>query len=541
MKYNIFFVDDEFLIREVLRDLISDNPLFTICGEAADGEVALMLMQDLKPDILITDIRMPFMNGLELARIVKKTMPWVRIIILSGHDEFEYARKSISVGVDEFLLKPVCADDILKSLNQIALDIERERTREIDKSKIEEQIKSVGMLAKNQLLDELLIGGVDTTEAIRRAGELGIALLSPYYLVALTELPLEAPDAKLYFSIRGVLEDIMNSYPKVIHFFSGMDRFILIFKGEDPNAVNETAYELARAIIYTLIKKLNYPVSVGVGSPVCRVGEIATSYFDAQRAYRYIRYMSPAQIANAGELNPRLETHNFESLANSPFLERLKFTKLKDAPVLADQLLRDIRTKSGNSMIFSNYILIDVFVSAARFIKELGGNPSDFLPRYENEKQLMMLGGVSNGIESLREPLVKLIADTIAFRDECGVSKHADIIKKAQEYVRANYADASISLQTVAKAVSVSPNYFSTIFSQEAGETFTEYLTSVRLKKSVELLLETGDNLVDIAFSVGYNEPHYFGYLFKRYFGLSPGSYRTKHKNTAPVETEPSY
>ena len=126
--YKVFLVDDEIVVREGIRNsVLWENTHYTLAGEAPDGELALSMIQETKPDILITDIRMPFMDGLALSRIVKKTLPWIKIIILSGHDEFEYAREAISIGVEEYLLKPVSAQEMLKSLEKLAKRIDGEK------------------------------------------------------------------------------------------------------------------------------------------------------------------------------------------------------------------------------------------------------------------------------------------------------------------------------------------------------------------------------------------------------------------------------
>ena len=126
--YKIFIVEDEFLVREGIRNKINwENTQFMLSGEASDGEMALAMIQEIKPDILVTDIRMPFMDGLELSRIVKRTLPWIHIIILSGHDEFEYARDAISIGVDEYILKPINSSILLATLEKLPSPSKRRR------------------------------------------------------------------------------------------------------------------------------------------------------------------------------------------------------------------------------------------------------------------------------------------------------------------------------------------------------------------------------------------------------------------------------
>jgi two-component system response regulator YesN len=125
--YKVFLADDEIVVREGIRNSIPwDKTPYTLAGEAPDGEMALSMIRDIKPDILVTDIRMPFMDGLALSHIIKKNFPWIKIIILSGHDEFEYAREAISIGVEEYLLKPVSAQEMLKALDKVAKQLDEE-------------------------------------------------------------------------------------------------------------------------------------------------------------------------------------------------------------------------------------------------------------------------------------------------------------------------------------------------------------------------------------------------------------------------------
>ena len=148
--YSVFIVDDEVIVREGIRSKIDwDNTQFSFAGEAADGEIALSMIQDIKPDILITDIKMPFMDGLELSRMVKKLQPWVRIIILSGHDEFEYAKKAISIGVEDYILKPFTSENLLSSLNKIATALDKQKQQFTDISRMKSELESSTALIRD--------------------------------------------------------------------------------------------------------------------------------------------------------------------------------------------------------------------------------------------------------------------------------------------------------------------------------------------------------------------------------------------------------
>ena len=141
--YSVFLVDDEPIVLEGIRSKINwEEAGFSFAGEATDGEIALSMIHELKPDILITDIKMPFMDGLELAAAIKKTQPWIKIIILSGHDEFDYAKKAISIGIEDYLLKPFTAEEVLESLKKVSVQIDKERTQLSDITKMKEELRT---------------------------------------------------------------------------------------------------------------------------------------------------------------------------------------------------------------------------------------------------------------------------------------------------------------------------------------------------------------------------------------------------------------
>jgi two-component system response regulator YesN len=345
----------------------------------------------------------------------------------------------------------------------------------------------------------------------------------------LIEIPSNVPDFKIYLLVRELLGNILESYGEVLHFAGSADRQILIIKGDDPVNMNETAYVLAGAISVSIQKQLDITVYVGIGRSVGRVREISNSYGEACRACKYIQFIGNGQIASFSDLTREERSRNFERLANNAVLERLKYTNYKDSEKLAEQYVNDIGETGKTSMLLSNYLMVDMLVCAARYIKELGGNPSEVLPGFDSDSQqfFTLFEGSSEKLSAIITDIVK---KTISFRDSCNTSKHSVAIKKAKEYIKENFNDPSMSLYTVAKVVAISPNYFSTIFSQETGELFIEYLTGVRIARSKELLVTSNMLLADIARQVGYNEPHYFNYLFKKYVGVPPGVYRNKNK-----------
>ena len=185
----VFIADDEEIIRDGIRNCIEkEQERFLFAGEAPDGEMALPMLMEMKPDVLITDIRMPFMDGLELAKVVRRTMPWLRIVFLSGHDEFEYAQKAVSLHADAYLLKPVSSAQLIETLGQVAEQIEQEQ----------QQLRSEGANSRSEheedvlrehFLNDLLSGSVPTAEAAVQGERWGLLLTAKQYLVCIVRLP----------------------------------------------------------------------------------------------------------------------------------------------------------------------------------------------------------------------------------------------------------------------------------------------------------------------------------------------------------------
>ena len=228
--YKVFLADDEASMREGVRNNVKwDGSDFVLAGEAPDGELALSLMQEIMPDILITDVRMPFMDGLELSKIIKKAMPWVKIIILSGHDEFEYAQQAITIGIEEYLLKPVTSEKLMEALKKVAARIEAEKS---SLRNVENLINDARRVRADRLLSDLLYGNITLEKALPLAEELNISIASDYYLVMLIELRDQPQDShNAAYRAFACITGILNDWDNIVYFIQGLDRVVCVLKG----------------------------------------------------------------------------------------------------------------------------------------------------------------------------------------------------------------------------------------------------------------------------------------------------------------------
>ena len=530
--YKVFLVDDEIVVREGIRDNVNwDQTSFTLVGEAPDGEMALPLIQEIKPDILITDIKMPFMDGLQLSRFIRKSMPWIKIMILSGHDEFNYAKEAISIGVTEYLLKPISSSDLIKSLNKVAAQIEEEKTERESLEKIRCQLKSNTSLLKDQFLNELALGMVKSVEAIERCNQFSINIIAKYYLVEIIEAEIKdstnsREQHSQYLKMESIISGIVDQNTDIISFKRNMEETVLVFKGDSTIELEENAYSFAQSIKYEVERNTGYLLTIGIGNPRERIHGISESFMEADTAKNYKYVFGRNKIIGIRDIKADgVSSNDLIKLNKMSIIEYLKYgTKANIQEYLSDYIecLSEPRLKS---LIYTYYAFMDIVMTSARFVKDLGGDIETIVPEIATlEKILECLDSVAK----FQEYAEKIVAKVFDFRDSKVESRYSSIIGKAKEYISSNYFNPEITLNSLASFVNISPSHFSTIFSQETGQTFIEYLTLTRIKKAMELLKTSNKKSSEIAYAIGYNDPHYFSYLFKKVTGLTPKEYRSE-------------
>jgi len=530
--YKVFVVEDEFVIREGIRNMMSyNNTNYTLCGEAGDGEMALAMIQELHPDILITDIKMPFMDGLELSKIVRRTMPWIRIIILSGYDEFDFARDAISIGVDEYLLKPVGATELFAVLNKVIIRFEEEKKQRTDIEMLHREIYSSTHVTKNKFLDKLIMGALSTTAALTEAQNANIDLIARYYVLLNVQIDASGTDYNDLLEAKGCINRLLKDRTDIISFFRNEDNFLLIIKGTSRESIDQGAYETANVLKHEYETKTQAILTIGIGSITDRIGEISKSFLDSKKAIKFLSRFKPGQIIGINDIEKEPMTTSFIMTGHDSIDEKLKYASRKDIPDMIEHYTQGIDNSNTQSFLFTYYILMDIVVGSSRLITELGGDAHSIILEMDNPT---LLFDIAASKETFTHYVINLLEKVIDFRDSCQDMRYGNVIRKARKYINDHYSSASISLNTVAAEVALSPNHFSTIFSQETGETFIEYLTHTRIDQAKILLTTTSMRLADIALTIGYNESHYFSYLFKKNVGMSAREYRQKFiiKNT---------
>lgn len=523
MPYKVFFVEDEIITREGIRENVDWQANgFEFCGEAADGEMALPLLRTTQPDVLITDIKMPFMDGLQLSKIVRECMPWVKIVILSGHDEFEYAQEAIKLGVTDYLLKPVTVQKLQTVLQKLVVQLDQERKEQASLKKLQEQVEENRAMLSERLLFKLVVGAVSPTEALEKGQVLGLNLSARHYLVVILKIELrdrsEPYDHDEYQRIQNQVIGLLEQNPDIFVLKRDWGDLILIMKGHTEEYIKEECDVLIEEIREDLAKT-RYQVTVGVGTSKKQLTEISQSFVEA-----LVNAEHPAGEHKSG-LNRAVEQAELLKVDKSAVENYLRSGAKNEFDEFFRIYLGPLGETALKSTLIRNYIFVDVVLAVAKLINDLGGDVDKVLPEL-NSIEVTMAN--IKTIEQLREQAYKILSSALTYRDSQPKGQYKKLIRESKEYIASQFTDPELSLNVVAANANLSASHFSVVFSQETGQTFKEYLTELRINKARELLRMTSLRSADIAYQVGYNDPHYFSSVFKKHTGFSPIEFRSQ-------------
>lgn len=281
--YSVFLVDDEHIVLDGIRNKLNLSSDFTFAGEASDGELALSMIREVKPDILITDIKMPFMDGLELARAVKRIQPWIRIIILSGHDEFDYAKEAIKIGVEDYILKPFTHEELETSLLKVAQSIGIERRKTSDMSRLKEELESTVHLAKNKFLSDLVSGTTDFTSALNKSQEFKIDLIARYYKITVSDFHSQTDSTQVIQNAKNRISALLKNRSDILSFYISPDTLVCIIKGSDEKEVDEDSFAAAESINHIAGQEENCFTVSAIGNTVDHLSHIPLSFKSAAK------------------------------------------------------------------------------------------------------------------------------------------------------------------------------------------------------------------------------------------------------------------
>lgn len=534
----VFLVEDEIVMREGIKNNVDwEREGFEFAGEASDGELAYPLIQKTRPDILITDIKMPFMDGLELSRLVKQEMPDIKILILSGYDEFEYAKEAINIGITDYLVKPIAGAKLLEAVKKVGKIIEEERQQKLFLQTFEKERLENTQLIRQKLFRSLASGQKPVSEILKEGKKAGFDLVADQYNIVLLQIFADGK-AEGYSEAQNAaeqdIESMTEKMPEVLMVELGLEGWAFIIKEtSEEKKLEETLKDFLERLQDIIASYEGVEYFAGVGKAVARLSELNRCFEEANKAfsYRYLKKRNQVIYSGAEMDEPsvdeelKLSSLNLEKLDRKSIDQFLK-TGLKSEVVhFIDEYFASLGERNVQSLMFRQYVTMDMYFATVAVLEQLGYESRELVERCGDFETM---AAVFSTVEQTKGYLQNIFETAIELREKVSQKKYSSLLKDARAYIEQNYDNEDISLNTVAASVNLSPNHFSTIFSQETGRTFIEFLTYVRMEKAKELLRTTSMRTAEIAFAVGYKDPHYFSYLFKKTQECTPREFRTK-------------
>lgn len=531
--YRIILVDDEEEVRKgIIRKIDWEALGFQVVGDAENGQDALEKIEQLEPDVVMTDIRMPYMDGLTLTSWIRQKYPSVKVLIFSGFDDFEYAQKAIKLNVTEYILKPVNVEELTRILNRVRenLDQEIEQRRDVDLLR-ESYLSSLPIL-RELFLNDMVRGNMPAENIRQKLEEYKIDILgAEKWLTAIINVENEASEETgltfhqekelIPISVKSLLEDNLKDYCRFTAFNSAVG--VTLIAAVDGERKQTSLIDLLGDICKEIKRILQVTVTIGIGYFSRELEQFPAAYQSAVDALGYREIVGTGKTIYINDMEPvsrgklQLETRDEADL-----IAVVKFgtrEKIEAAAKNFAARMEGARVHMRQLQVYQMSIINCLIRLMQQQDLELGA-------MFGTDE---MYGKVIYG--NMKPEEFAAVITEVGCRMNEAMNRERDktakkVILEAKQYILDHYQDPELSVDVMCRQLHMSPAYFSTVFKRETGQTYIAYLTEVRLDKAVELLNTTDDKTYVIAQKVGYQEQNYFSYVFKKRFGISPTKFR---------------
>lgn len=509
---SVIVADDEFFARKALIKMLKEIPVeIEICGEAENGVEVLEILEHQKADIVVTDIRMPEMDGLELAKEISERFPEVFVVIESGYADFDYARTAIHYGVKEYMTKPIKSGELEKAIKRI----------EEEKQKAQESIEQQIAVHRGQFMDFSAILERESVSQEILGDMFGEMEAGAWYLAAAQSRERELSREKIQEIIE--IFQTEGEFGKVrISFFYPKSEFIMLLgrmAGDEKATEQFLGKKLAECRVKTGVE-----LSMGISYRHERTGSCKK---EAAAAYREAVYAVNQRLLHPGQ---RLYTYESEvnvmqlfSAAEERELERyLTENKPEEAISIANHLF--VQCESNPEV--SIYSLFTSLIQIINVVNRVYSMRKD-QETAETDKNSYLLFNFKTdlyafrSIEELKKYIFQLLQDVSGEEGQ-----KSSIIEDLLKYLEWNYQYDITVNELAAHKYFVNPSYLSRLFKAETGKTFSRYLIELRMQKAAKMLKESGLRISDVALCVGYNDVSYFIQTFKKHYAVTPEQYK---------------
>ncbi|NSF72242.1 response regulator [Blautia wexlerae] len=532
--YKILLVDDEILVRDAIRENIDWGKLdCELIGDCENGKQAVEFVKTHEVDIVLTDILMPYMDGMELSHFLHDNYPDVLIVIFSGFGEFEYAKKAIQYNVSEYMLKPVTAMELTKVIENMKekLDSRKKEQRKMESlTQVSQDYHKNANVIRSKALDCLVKCTREVQVSLDELERMGITFQAASYRVAVFDIDTysemyqmdmdkQQESALMAFVLFNVGDEIVVQEKAGVVYQEGNNRVCIIFAGNRTKEFSENIHRICHEIQKKVKEVIGLETSIGIGSWVRSPYELIYSYRLAAKAIDY-RYLLGGNLLFDME---EKKTDNSIFLIND--LETLTEAIKSGDRRLMEETLGQIETEIKSALVEKSYACIylqQVIRAIGNTCQSLSEEPEKIIAQREALLKAVTEQRTFSQAAALVEKYAQEVFDELQELNSSSGQRQGML---AMDYIQKNYMDPCLSLNSICSYLNISTSYFSTIFKEMTGETFIEVLTRVRMEKAKELLENTTMKNYEIAEKVGFSDPHYFGISFKKITGKTPTEY----------------
>lgn len=523
--YKLMIVDDEEEVRHgIINSIDWSRYGFEVINEAENGQEALDIIDEIIPDVLITDICMPLMDGLELTSSINEHFPTIKIIVITGFDDFSFAQKAIKHGVTDYILKPILPDDIYELLKKLKIRLDQEVREKEDINKLQKHYSDSLPILKDSFLTSLILGNPDSNTIKNRTTLFKLRITGSLFASAVINITGITELKK--FAILTEIKEILEKHNIGETFFYDSTIVILFaFNNKNQNIVRNKLFSLLGEIRQTIEKFLKLSITIGLGNIQDSQSKFKESYKTAISALEYHLILGENKIIFVEDLEPStINFFHFDEEKEEKLISCIKFCREKDVSAAVEALFLNLQTEHISVKEYQIFFM-EILSSLLKLARLFQIDSSNVLP--DNADMYVELSRFKT-ITQVKDWLVSFCINLMNNISLQRANKTQIIFEKANDYIKINYSDHKLSVQKLADYLYISPSYLNSLFKKEASTTFLKYLINIRLSKAKELLREKTLTISEVAEKVGYPDVSYFSYFFKKNIGKSPREFKNE-------------
>jgi len=521
--YNVILVDDEDEVRGRISSKINKEIGFKIVGTAGNGYDAIDLLEANDVDVVLTDIKMPFIDGIELTKIIRRDYPMIKVVFITGYDEFNYAKEAISLNVRNYMTKPISSEEINSFLIKLKKELDDDYKQLEDILSMKERYEELLPIIGDSYLSSLIQSNYLTPPNIEKLELYGVDVV-PHKNFTTCLITIDKPSKLNLIAVEQLKVKVNDVYKRVFHeadFKHSLlvaDGIVVILSFEFYSSLKID--ELLNELTHSTSEFLNVKLNIGVSKRFDDFAHFPNSYQEAKTANGYCTLYTYGNIVFSDELSSSDMTQSFLKISDYSNISRLiQYGKKDEIEELFESLKK--RIYSENEVFVKEFIVIDLSNLIIKLSQQAKISVEQLIG-YDLTRELSKFNQYNKMLDYVLEILLK-----IKDQDNRIQLSHSErLTNNTIDYIKQNYSNPDLTMEQVSQKMNVSISHLSMLFKRISGVTFSKYLITLRIDAAKELLDTTKLKIVDISVRVGYKDVYYFSHSFKKVTGVSPREYR---------------